>query len=46
MIHNFREAFSKLSGLSGDKNVSVQELFPWTLNHSKNKQYDALKNEN
>ena len=37
-----REAFAKLAGCGEDKNVSVQELFPWTLNHSKNKQYDAL----
>jgi len=37
-----KEAFAKLAGCGEDKNVSVQELFPWTLNHSKNKQYDAL----
>ena len=40
----FREAFAKLSGLSGDKrDVSVQDLFPWTLTHSQNKQYQRLK---
>jgi len=38
-----KEAFAKLTGVEKDKNVTIQELFPWTLNHSKNKQYEALK---
>ena len=42
---NFREAFAKLAGVGSDKNVSVQELFPWTLKHSKNKQYGALQQQ-
>ena len=42
---NFREAFAKLAGVGSDKNVSVQELFPWTLKHSKNKQYEALQQQ-
>ena len=45
IISNFREAFAKLAGVGSDKNVSVQELFPWTLKHSKNKQYEALQQQ-
>ena len=45
IISNFREAFAKLAGAGSDKNVSVQELFPWTLKHSKNKQYEALQQQ-
>ena len=40
--YNFREAFAKLSE-SKDRNVSLESLFPWTLSHSQNKQYDRLK---
>ena len=42
MMFDCREAFAKLS-LGDETAVSVQELFPWTLNHKHNKHCHTLK---